>query len=52
MYRIKNNNKVCVRFHTAAGEEAQVDFGYIGIQPNPEDIRKKAWIFNMRLRKQ
>jgi transposase len=49
VYRIKNNNKVCVRFHTKPGEEAQIDFGYVGMQPNPEGSKKKAWIFNMRL---
>jgi len=49
VYKIKGENKICVRFHTAPGEEAQIDFGYIGLQFNQEGKRKKAWVFNMRL---
>jgi hypothetical protein len=40
---------VCVRFHTAPGQEGQVDFGYVGLQFNQQGQRKKAWVFNMRL---
>ena len=46
-YKIKDNS--CIRFHTVAGEEAQVDFGDIGLQYNPEGRRVKAYVFNMRL---
>lgn len=46
-HNIKNNT--CIRFHTKAGEEAQVDFGDIGLQYNPQGKRVKAYIFNMRL---
>ncbi len=49
VHKIKAKDKICVRFHTLAGEEAQVDFGYVGLQVNLEGKRKKAWVFNMRL---
>lgn len=42
--------KICVRFHSEPGEEAQVDFGYVGLMPDPKgDKKRKAWVFNMRL---
>lgn len=47
--KISIDKKICVRFHTDAGEEAQVDFGYTGMQPNPEGKIRKSWVFNMRL---
>jgi transposase len=48
--KIKLHTKVCVRFHTEPGEEAQVDFGYVGLMPEAmSGKRKKAWVFNMRL---
>ncbi|WP_341794773.1 helix-turn-helix domain-containing protein [Rickettsia endosymbiont of Rhinocyllus conicus] len=46
-YKIQNNS--CIRFHTLAGEEAQVDFGDIGLQYNAQGRRVKAYVFNMRL---
>ena len=46
---IKRKSNVCVRFHTEAGEEAQVDFGYVGLLPKKGGKKGKAWIFNMRL---
>ena len=46
-HKIKDNS--CIRFHTKAGEEAQVDFGDIGLQYTPEGKRAKAYVFNMRL---
>lgn len=46
---IKGKNNVCVRFHTKAGEEAQVDFGYVGLLPSTNGKKAKAWVFNMRL---
>ena len=39
-YKIQDNS--CIRFHTVAGEEAQVDFGDIGLQYNSEGRRVKA----------
>ena len=50
-YIRKNNIKVetCIRFHTAAGEEAQVDFGYVGKRYDTEGKLRKAYVFNMRL---
>lgn len=49
--KIKLQSNICVRFHSQPGEEAQVDFGYVGLMPDPKSNgkRKKAWIFNMRL---
>ena len=49
--KIKLHSNICVRFQSLPGEEAQVDFGYVGLMPDPKenDKRKKAWVFNMRL---
>ncbi len=48
--KIKISSNICVRFHSEPGEKAQVDFGYVGLMPDPQNNkRKKAWIFNMRL---
>ena len=47
--KIKGKSNICVRFHTEAGEEAQVDFGYIGLLPMGDCKKRKAWVFNMRL---
>ena len=49
MSQLKEQEEICVRFHTLAGEEAQVDFGYVGILPDAQGIKRKAWVFNMRL---
>ena len=46
-HNIKKNT--CVRFHTEAGEEAQVDFGDIGKKFDTNGKFKKAYVFNMRL---
>jgi transposase len=46
-HKIKDNS--CIRFHTRPGEEAQVDFGDIGLQYTSEGKRVKAYVFNMRL---
>lgn len=35
--------------NTFPGEEAEVDFGYIGIFPNEKGIMKKHWVFVMTL---
>jgi transposase len=41
---------VTVRLHTEAGEQAQVDFGYVGLMKDPETgKRRKAWAFVMIL---
>jgi transposase len=49
--KIKVSSNICVRFHSEPGQEAQVDFGYVGLMPDPSGNgkRKKAWAFNMRL---
>jgi transposase len=46
---IKARQKICVRFNTKPGEEAQVDFGYVGKLPDASGKIRKAWVFNMRL---
>lgn len=45
----KIRNTTSIRFHTAAGEEAQVDFGSIGMQYDVAGKKRKAYVFNMRL---
>ena len=45
----KIEQDTCIRYITNPGEEAQVDFGYVGLQPNSLGQKKKAYIFNMRL---
>lgn len=47
--KIKKREDIFVRIHTSAGEEAQVDFGYVGLTPNNEGKKRKTWVFNMRL---
>jgi len=39
---IKGKSNVCVRFHMEAGEEAQVDFGYVGLLPKKDGKKGKA----------
>lgn len=41
---IKKHEDVCIRFHTSPGEEAQVDFGYVGLTPDPSGKRRKTWV--------
>ena len=46
---IKSKKKICIRFNTNPGQEAQVDFGYVGLMPDDTGKKRKAWVFNMRL---
>jgi transposase len=46
---LKGRSDICIRFHTNPGEEAQVDFGYVGKLPDNQGKIRKAWVFNMRL---
>ncbi|MFH1824614.1 MAG: IS21 family transposase [Candidatus Firestonebacteria bacterium] len=46
---IKKREDIFVRIHTKPGEEAQVDFGYVGLTLDNNGKRRKTWIFNMRL---
>lgn len=46
---LKSREDICIRFHSLPGEEAQVDFGYVGRVPDFNGKQRKAWIFNMRL---
>jgi transposase len=47
--KLKIRENIFIRFETKAGEEAQVDFGYVGLIKDETDKLKKAYIFNMRL---
>ena len=46
---IKRRENIFIRAHTLPGEEAQVDFGYVGLTPGFSGKRRKTWVFNMRL---
>jgi transposase len=46
---IKKNTEIFIRMHTEPGEEAQVDFGYVGYTLDNHGKRRKTWVFNMRL---
>lgn len=46
---IKGKTQVHIRFHTSPAEEAQVDFGYVGLTVDHSGRRRKTWVFNMRL---
>lgn len=46
---LENTEKICVRFHTAPGKEAQVDFGEVGRLHDTTGNIRKAYAFNMRL---
>lgn len=47
--KLKRKEDIFVRVHTLAGQEAQVDFGYVGRIKDDEGKRRKSWVFNMRL---
>jgi len=46
---IKKRDNIFVRIETKPGEEAQVDFGYIGLTVDHQERKRKTWVFNMRL---
>ena len=46
--QIKKRENIFIRIHTLPGEEAQVDFGYLGYTLY-QGKKRKAWVFNMRL---
>jgi len=44
------SESVTVRLHTEPGQQAQVDFGYVGLMVDPETgKRRKTWVFIMIL---
>lgn len=47
--QMKRKTQIFMRIHTEAGEEAQMDFGYVGYTLDNEGKRRKTWVFNMRL---
>ncbi|MEA1939717.1 MAG: IS21 family transposase [Candidatus Caldatribacteriota bacterium] len=46
--KIKRRDNIFIRMHTLPGEEAQVDFGYVGYTLY-KGKKRKTWVFNMRL---
>ena len=46
--QIKKRENIFIRIHTLPGEEAQVDFGYLGYTLY-QGKKRKTWVFNMRL---
>lgn len=46
---IKKRENIFVRIHTMPGEEAQVDFGYVGLTSYDGSKKRRTWVFNMRL---
>jgi len=48
IYQIKKRDNIFIRMHTLPGEEAQVDFGYLGYTLY-QGKKRKTWVFNMRL---
>lgn len=46
---IKSKKETVIRFHSEPGEEAQVDFGYVGFVTDNKGKKRKGWVFNMRL---
>lgn len=46
---IKKRDEIFVRIHTFPGEEAQVDFGYVGLTMDNNGKKRRTWVFNMRL---
>lgn len=47
--QMKRKHNIFMRVHTDPGEEAQVDFGYVGYTLDNAGKRRKTWVFNMRL---
>lgn len=46
---MKNTPDVYVRLHSLPGDEAQVDFGYVGRIVLVDDKLRKVWVFSMGL---
>ena len=46
--KIKKRENIFIPIHTLPGEEAQVDFGYLGYTLY-QGKKRKTWVFNMRL---
>ena len=46
---IKKRDNIFIRIHTPPGQEAQVDFGYVGLTPDNTGKRRRTWVFNMKL---
>ena len=49
LVHIRKKDEIFVRIETEPGEEAQVDFGYVGLTPLSNRRKRKTWVFNMRL---
>jgi transposase len=49
LFEIKKRDDIFVRIHTLPGEEAQIDFGYVGLTADNNGKKRKTWVFNMRM---
>lgn len=47
--KLKRSQNIFVRINTEPGEEAQVDFGYVGLTKDDSGKSRKTWVFDMRL---
>lgn len=47
--KIKKISDIFIRINTLPGEEAQVDFGYVGITKDDTGKNRKTWVSGMRL---
>jgi transposase len=43
--KLKGKGKAYIVLHSDPGEEMQVDFGYVGLQPDETGKQRKAWVF-------
>ena len=43
--KLKRSQNIFVRIHTQPGEEAQVDFGYVGLTKDDSGKSRKTWVF-------
>ncbi|HBM14913.1 MAG TPA: hypothetical protein DD381_00965 [Lentisphaeria bacterium] len=46
---IRRRQDICVRFHTAPGEESQVDFGDVGLTRDNAGKKRETWVFRVIL---
>jgi len=43
--KLKGKGKSYIVLHSEPGEEMQIDFGYVGMQPDETGKRRRAWVF-------
>lgn len=47
--KLRRREEIFVRLQTLPGQEAQIDFGYVGKSLDNCGKKRKTWVFNMRL---